>query len=139
MPGAPIESLERVALFAGLNKRELRQVARLFKERRFAAGETVVREGSGGATFYVIDAGEASVTIAGEEVGRLAAGDHFGEIALVDEGERMATVTATTDLVCYGLTLWEFRPLVQANGTIGWKLAQTLARMLRETRQTVSR
>ena len=61
-------------------------------------------------------------------------GDHFGEIALIDEGTRLATITARTDLVCWGITLWEFQPLVQANGAIGWKLLESMARLLREAR-----
>ena len=134
MAGAPVEAVVRVALFSDLNKRELRQVARLFKERRFAAGETVVKEGSGGATFYLIESGEATVSVLGKERGTLTAGDHFGEIALLDEGERSATIVASTDLQCYGLTLWEFRPLVLRNARIGWKLAQTLGKMLRAER-----
>ena len=46
-------------------------------------------------------------------------------------GPRSATVTAATDLVCYGLTFWEFRPLIERNGTIGWKILQALAKRLR--------
>jgi CRP-like cAMP-binding protein len=134
MEGAPIEALQRVPLFAALTKRELNQIARLFKKRRFSGGETVVDEGSAGASFYLIESGEAVVSVHGEERESLKEGDHFGEIALLDEGARSATVTASGDLVCYGLTLWEFRPLVQRHGTLGWKLAQTLARMLRTER-----
>jgi CRP-like cAMP-binding protein len=55
-------------------------------------------------------------------------------LALIDEGPRSATVTALSELVCYGLTLWEFRPLVQGNGAIGWKLLQSLAKQLRAAR-----
>ena len=132
MAGAPVDVLRRVPLFADLGKREAQQVARLFKERRFAAGETVVREGSGGAAFFMIEAGEATVTVGGKAAGTLKPGDYFGEIALIDEGARMATITATSDLVCHGLTYWEFRPLVQENGTIGWKLLQALAKRLRD-------
>ena len=65
-------------------------------------------------------------------------GDYFGEIALIDEGQRLATITATSDLVCYGLTFWEFRPLVHANGAIGWKLLQSMAKMLRAAQQDQS-
>ena len=61
----------------------------------------------------------------------LTSGDYFGEIALIDEGARSATITANGELVCYGLTYWEFRPLVQHNATIAWNLLQTLAKRLR--------
>lgn len=131
MAGAPVESLERVPLFADLDRDELRQIALLFKERHFSAGETVVKEGSEGAAFFLIESGEATVSVGGRERAGLGAGDHFGEIALIDEGVRSATITATTDLVCYGLTFWEFRPLVIENGAIGWKLLQSLTRLLR--------
>jgi CRP/FNR family transcriptional regulator, cyclic AMP receptor protein len=99
----------------------------------------VIQQGSGGATFYVIESGEAAVTIAGEQRRVMRAGDHFGEIALIDGGVRMATITAITDLVCYALTLWEFRPLVQQNGNIGWKFMQTLARELRAAEEALAR
>ncbi len=131
MAGAPVEALQRVPLFAGLSEDELRQIALLFKERHFSAGETVVREGSDGAAFFLIDAGEASVSVGGARRASLKTGDHFGEVALIDEGTRSATITATTDLVCYGLTFWEFRPLVLGNAEIGWKLLQSLAKTLR--------
>ena len=98
-------------------------------------GETVVQEGSGGAAFYVIESGEATVFVGGEEYSTLTAGDYFGEIALIDEGARMATITASTDLVCYGLTFWDFRPVVEQNGVIGWKLLQSMAKMYRDARQ----
>ena len=134
MTGAPVDALQRVPLFADLNQRELKQIARLFKERPSAAGETVVQEGSGGAAFFVIDSGEATVFVGGKECSTLGPGDYFGEIALIDEGARLATITATSELVCYGLTFWDFRPLVEANGVIGWKLLQSLAKMYREAR-----
>ncbi len=135
MPGAPVEVLRRVPLFADLSRREAEQVARLFKERRFAEGETVVKEGSGGAAFFVIDSGEATVSVGGKQRATLKEGDYFGEIALIDEGARLATITASSELVCYGLTYWDFRPLVQENGAIAWKLLQSLAKKLRDARQ----
>ena len=98
----------------------------------------MIKEGSGGAAFYVIESGEATVTIGGEQRARLKAEDYFGEIALIDEGARTATITASTELVCYGLTLWEFRPLVEENGVIGWKLLQTLAKELRATEKALA-
>jgi phosphoenolpyruvate synthase/pyruvate phosphate dikinase len=132
----PTDVLTAVPLFAGLSDDDVDRIAALCKARRFAPGDVVIREGSGGASFYVIDSGEATVTIRGDEVASLGPGDHFGEIALIDGGQRLATVTATTDLVCHGLTYWEFRPLVQENGALAWKLLQTMARMLRAAEET---
>ena len=135
MAGAPVEALQRVPIFADLDADEVGQIARLFKLRRFPAGETVIQEGSGGAAFFVIDSGEATVSVGGKEQTTLKTGDHFGEIALIDEGTRTATITATSDLVCFGLTFWDFRPLVESNGVIGFKLLQSLAKIYRDTRQ----
>jgi len=135
MAGAPVELLKGVPLFADLSRRELEQVALAFKERRFPAGHTIMKEGLGGAAFFLIESGEATVSIGGKQRTTLKPGDYFGEVALIDEGARTATVSAATDLVCYGLTLWEFRPLVRKNGEIGWKLLQTLAARFRDVAQ----
>jgi pyruvate,water dikinase len=129
--GVSTEAVERVPFFADLDTEHVERIAALFKERRFAAGDTITKEGAGGAAFYLIESGEATVSIGGRPRVTLTGGDYFGELALIDEGARSATVTANTDLVCYGLTYWEFRPLVQHNATIAWNLLQTLARRLR--------
>jgi phosphoenolpyruvate synthase/pyruvate phosphate dikinase len=128
----PAEIIGCVPLFQNMNPRDVESIAALFKERRFAAGETVCKEGAGGAAFFVIESGEASISIGGRPRATLTPGDYFGETAIIDGGARSATVTATTDLVCYGLTYWEFRPLVQHNATISWNLLQTLAKRLRD-------
>jgi pyruvate,water dikinase len=130
-------ALEQVPLFSELDGDERADVARLLKERRFAAGETVIREGTGGAAFFLVDSGTATVTVGGEERATLHPGDYFGEIALIDEGPRSATVTAATDLVCQGITLWDFRPLVERNGAIGWKLLRSMVRKLRDAERDV--
>ena len=121
----------QVPLFAGLGEDEIAELASLFKERRFPAGETITKEGAGAAAFFVIDSGEVTVTLHGKHLATLTRGDYFGELALIDEGARSATVTASSNLVCHGLTYWEFRPLVQANATIAWNLLQTFAKRLR--------
>ena len=95
----------------------------------------MVRAGSGGAAFFLIVSGEAEVSVGGAARRTLGPGDYFGEIALIDEGTRSATIMATSDLSCYGLTYWDFGPVVQENGAIGWKLLQSMAKKLREAEQ----
>lgn len=135
MQSTAIDALKRATIFSDLSDEEVRQIAGLFKIRRFSAGETVVREGSGGAAFFVIETGEADVSVKGEHRARLKSGSFFGEIALFDEGTRTATITAINDLVCYGLTYWDFKPLVEKNGVIGWKLLQRMAQIVRDLRR----
>jgi CRP/FNR family cyclic AMP-dependent transcriptional regulator len=136
MADAPIQLLEHVPLFQGLPHGDLERVARSFKERRFSAGDTVAAEGSGGVGFFVIGEGTAAVDVHGEQRATLGPGDYFGEIALIDDqARRTATIRAETDLTCYGLTSWDFRPLVETNAEIAWKLLQVMAKRLREAEQ----
>ena len=130
MASEATELLQRVPLFAGLDPRELEAIARTVHERTFKEGDAVTSEGEGGVGFFVIRDGQAKVEVGGTQVGTLGAGDHFGEIALITEGPRTATVTATSELKCYGLTPWEFRPLVQTNANIAWKILQALAKQV---------
>ena len=134
MSGAPLAALQRVPLFADLNDSELRRIASVFKERRFSAGDTVIQQGSGAAAFFVIDSGEVTVLVDGIEHRTLKDGDYFGEMALIDAGTRTATVRARTDLLCSGVTFWDFRPIVEENGVIGWKLLQSLIEIYRSER-----
>jgi CRP/FNR family cyclic AMP-dependent transcriptional regulator len=136
MAEAPTELLEQIPLFEGLSQGELKRIARSFKERRFSAGDTVAVEGASGIGFFVISEGTASVDVHGEPRGKLGPGDYFGEVALIDDhARRTATITADSDLTCYGLTSWEFRPLVEANAQISWKLLQAMAKRLRDSEQ----
>ena len=134
MCGIQVDVLRRMPLFSDLSGDELEQVALQFKERDFEAGETIIQEGTCGAAFYVIEAGEAAVAIDGKPHSTLGTGDWFGEIALIDLGPRMATITAATRLDCWSLSYWDFRAMVEANGVIGWKLLQRMAMMLRDAR-----
>jgi CRP-like cAMP-binding protein len=135
MAGAPVEVLREVPLFAELGPDDLGKVARLFKKRHFSQGETVTKEGSGGAAFFLIESGTAEVTVKGQPRPPLESGSHFGEIALIDGKERSATITASSDLVCYGLTYWDFQPLVQESAAIAWGLLQSLTKMLRREQE----
>jgi CRP/FNR family transcriptional regulator, cyclic AMP receptor protein len=136
MADAPIELLEQIPLFEGLQRDELARIGRSFKERRFSPGDTVAVEGEGGVGFFVIGDGTATVDVHGEQRGRLGPADYFGEVALIDEhARRTATITAESELTCYGLTAWEFRPLVETNAEIAWKLLRVMAKRLREAEQ----
>src|SRR3954454_9252178 len=102
------------------------------RESRFTEGEAITTEGRSGIGFFLIEDGEAAVAVGGEIVRTLGPGDHFGEIALIDEGPRSATVTATTDLRCRGMAAWEFRAFVQEHP---WPLLETLASRLRDAEE----
>jgi CRP-like cAMP-binding protein len=128
---ASAEMLKQVPLFADLDARELAQIAASMRERRFAAGDTVTQEGAGGAGFFVVESGEAEVTVDGAARGTIGPSDYFGEIALLTGSDRTATITATSDMVCYGMTPWDFRPLVESNSAIAWKLLTAMAEKLR--------
>jgi CRP-like cAMP-binding protein len=120
-------------LFSGLGRRELERVASSMKERRFQKGDMLTTEGRGGVGFFVIEEGEADVSVHGDERAKLGPGDYFGEIALITESDRTATITAETDMRCYGMTMWDFRPLVESNASIAWNMLQQLAQKLRDT------
>jgi CRP/FNR family transcriptional regulator, cyclic AMP receptor protein len=132
---APEELIQQVPLFSTLNKGELRGLASSMKERNFDEGDTIASEGQGGIGFFIIDEGEATVSVQGDERATLGHGDYFGEVALIDDGARTATITAKTPLKTYGITSWEFRPLVEQNAGLAWKMLQTMAKRLREAEQ----
>ena len=128
MAEGAVDLLQRVPLFSDLDRKELERIAASMKERTFSAGETVTAEGSTGVGFFLIESGSAKVTIGGEDRRQLGPGDYFGEVALLNESARTATITAESDLRCYGLTSWEFRPLVETHGSIAWKLLQAMSK-----------
>jgi CRP/FNR family cyclic AMP-dependent transcriptional regulator len=127
------DSLNQVPLFAGLGRKELKKLGQQMAERTFPEGHKVTEEGNSGIGFFIIEHGSATVSIDGEVVRTLGPGDWFGEIALIDEGKRTATIVAGTDLRCRGMTSWEFRPFVQSHPEVAWPLLQTLAARLRES------
>jgi CRP/FNR family transcriptional regulator, cyclic AMP receptor protein len=111
-----VDLLRRVPIFEGLDNRDLERIAASLKQRTFRAGDTVTTEGQGGVGFFVIEDGEAKVTIHGSERRRLGPGDYFGEVALLNDSPRTATITAETELRCFGMTSWDCEQCGERHG-----------------------
>jgi CRP-like cAMP-binding protein len=126
------ENLKQVPLFKDLSSRDLKQLAGAMNERTYSAGREITTEGESGLGFFVVADGTAIVTIDGQTRRQLGPGDHFGEMALIDGGRRSAQVTAETDLTCYGMTAWNFKPFLKDHPDLVWALLQTLVARLRD-------
>ena len=126
-----VDLIRGVPLFSDLDDKTAGRLAGEFVERRFDEGATIATEGSGGLNFFLVESGDASVSVQGEHVRTLGPGASFGEVALVDKAARSATVTATTPVVAYALPIWSFRPFVEERPELAWKLLEILAGMLR--------
>jgi CRP-like cAMP-binding protein len=126
------ETLARVPLFSGVKDKDLKKLSKRMTERSFGEGEVITTQGESGLGFFVIEDGNASVSRDDKVVRNLGPGDFFGEVALIDEGPRSATVVATTELSCRGMTAWEFKPFVEEHPDVAWALLRTLVGRLRE-------
>ena len=132
MSVAPSDLLDGIPLFEGLSRQEREAITSSMKGRSLEPGETIAVEGEQGVGFFVIETGTARVTVGGEERRTLGPGDYFGEIALISKAPRSATVTAETPVRCWGITSWEFRPIVQGNAAVAWSLLESMAKLLSE-------
>lgn len=130
MADPPIELLQNVPLFSDLKSKELKRVSRAMIEKRAEPGQTITEEGKKGVGFFVIESGTARVLVGGEEKRTLGPGDYFGEIALITDAPRTATVTADTPLRCWALAPWDFRPLVEENAKVAWRLLDSVAKLV---------
>ena len=125
-----VEALRRVPLFSELSKKELIQLARLSEDLEVDAGKVLCREGGYGSEFFVIVDGEVEVTRRGKPVRRAGGDEFFGEIALLENIARTATVTAKTPLRLFVLTSRHFRSLVDQSPSVERKVMHSLARRL---------
>jgi CRP-like cAMP-binding protein len=126
----PIELLQNVPLFSGMKSKELKRISQAMTEKNADPGQTITEEGKQGVGFFVIETGTARVDVGGEEKRTLGPGDYFGEIALIADAPRTATVTADTPLRCWALARWDFRPLVEGNATVAWRLLDSVAKIV---------
>jgi CRP-like cAMP-binding protein len=125
------DDLKGVPLFNGLSQRQLRQLAKGFRDRPVPAGSLLTKQGEmSGVAFFVIAEGEAAVIVDGTRVGTMGPGDHFGELAMITERERTATVEAVTPMRCHTIQFWRFRAFAKKNPDVTWKLLQHVAGIL---------
>jgi CRP/FNR family cyclic AMP-dependent transcriptional regulator len=132
VPHPSLDLIRGVPLFAGVSDSFLERLAGEFFERTYRAGDAITEEGESGKTFVVIESGDVSVSVRGQEVGRLGAGQAFGELALIDKSTRSATVRAVSDAHCYLLPVWSFRPIVEEHPEMAWTLLEALAQKIRD-------
>jgi CRP/FNR family cyclic AMP-dependent transcriptional regulator len=129
---AKIELLKRVPLFNGCSKSELRELAKSADELDIREGTVLTREGRPGREFFVLVGGTARVTKAGKKVADLGAGDWFGEIALITNSPRTATVTATSPGDILVITDRRFRSVVETMPSIALKVLATVGDRLKQ-------
>ena len=117
--------LATVPLLSGLDRKQLGRMSRDFRERTYPAGTVIIREGDDhGMGFFVVAEGEAN------ELSRLGPGSYFGEIALISDRVRTATVTAGTDVRCLVMMLTDFRAFVRGDAEVAWKLLEHVGMLL---------
>src|SRR3981189_3343832 len=100
---APKELLKSVPLFKGLDDKHIDTLSRTFTDRTFSAGQEITSEGGGGVGFFIIEDGEAVVSVGGEERRTLGSGDSFGQVALISAVPCLFITAPITDARCYGL------------------------------------
>ena len=125
-----VELIKKVPLFAHCSKRELQEVAQLADEIDLREGKEMTRQGSRGREFFVLLDGTANVTKNGRRINTLGSGDFFGEIALVSDTPRTATVTATSPVRALVVTDRSFRRLLEDSPSIQSKVLKALAERL---------
>jgi CRP-like cAMP-binding protein len=129
--------LHKVPLFQGLKTNQLEHMARRFVERDYAAGQAIVTQGMGGEGFFVIVSGQAEAVRERSDGVKVAVNtfgptDFFGELALLDEGLRTASVTAIEPTKCLILTRWDFLGTLKEDADMAVTILQELARRFRQ-------
>jgi CRP-like cAMP-binding protein len=120
------QQLASVPLLAGLDDRVRRRLADTGKRRTYAADETIVSEGSTGSAFYIVLSGRARVERGGEVLGHIASGDFFGELALIEEHSRTASVIAIEETDCLLFPAWEFTALLEEHAGLAVQVLKVL-------------
>jgi CRP-like cAMP-binding protein len=131
MSDATADILATVPLLSGLDKKQRERMARDFKERDIPAGTVIIRQGDEhGMGFFILAEGEATVTVDGADVATLGPGSYFGEVALISDRVRTASVTAATDVRVLVMMLTDFRSFVRGDADVAWKLLEHVGMLL---------
>ena len=120
------QQLASVPLLAGLDTRVRKRLADIGKRRTYATDETIVKEGTTGTALYVVLSGSARVERDGEVIGQVGAGDFFGELALIEEHSRSATVIANEETDCLLFPAWEFTALIEEHPEVAVPIMRKL-------------
>jgi CRP-like cAMP-binding protein len=128
--------LAQVPLFEGVSKRHLGRIARVATTRRFSQMSRIVQADDTGNTFYVILDGQVSVLRNGRRIARLGTGEAFGELALLSDAPRAATVVADTDVTTMCLSRTAFNKVLKSEPAVSVALLRTLAERLRASERS---
>ena len=131
-----VDFLNRVPLFRGLKQRQLERLAEKFVPREYTAGEAIVTQGKGGEGFFIIESGKAEAIRERADGTRVVVNtfgptDFFGELALLDDGLRTASVVATEATRCLALTRWDFRAVLKEDVDMAIAILEELAKRFR--------
>jgi CRP/FNR family transcriptional regulator len=137
MANRGLPALQRVPLFEGLSRRQLKRIQDLAKEVRYMEGVSIVKENEAGNSFYVILEGQAKVLRGSRTITKLVPGDFFGEISLLDGGARSASVVSETPMTLLELTQRAFQRLLRDDPSVALKLMEALAKRVRRTERSV--
>jgi CRP-like cAMP-binding protein len=125
-----VAAIARVPLFCRLSKGELARIAQLADEVDLPQGKTLTKEGSRGREFFVLLEGSADVQRKGQRIATMRGGDFFGEIALVTNVPRTATVTTSSPVRALVITDRDFRNLLRDSPAIQGKVLDAIASRL---------
>lgn len=129
---AHLEYLRKVPIFKTLPPKELEFVARSVKERIYEPGAVIVRQGDPGVGFFLIVEGIVEVTHDTHKIRDMGPGEFFGEMALMEERIRTATVTSKARTRCLQLVRWDFRALLKENPELAVRMLEVVVQRLRE-------
>jgi CRP-like cAMP-binding protein len=118
--------LKETPLFSQLQKKDIKRLAASLTQRSYSAGEVIIQGGKPGVGLFVLARGSVTASANGKVIRTMGAGEHFGEVALIDDGPRTAQITADTDVDCFVLPAWEFRAIVRDHPDVSWALLRSL-------------